>query len=231
MTQLFFPACPGRLLLILFFLISITDANAQFVITDINPDQSTLDASDPDGATGGRINGLATTHGNANVYYAASEFGGLYKTTDFQVNGGQWFRLEAHLPMLTIDVEVSPDGFALYASSLYDGRVNSVAGINVSYDGGASWTKPLTATPAPGSCAEATAISEPSATGISVDPNNPAAVNAGTNCGLAISNDFGASWTYSNPFAPAASGTIWDVVVHHGGIIDVCGQSCMVMSL
>ncbi|TQV85537.1 DUF11 domain-containing protein [Aliikangiella coralliicola] len=214
----------GRLFSLFFLLVSMSVIGAPIVITDINPDQSTLDPVDPDGATGGRINGVATTPGNTNIYYAASEFGGLYKTTDFQVNGGQWFRLEAHLPMLTIDVESAPNGAALYASSLYDGRVNSVAGINVSYDGGTTWTNPPTATPASGTCAEAAAISEPSATGIAVDPDNPSAVYIGTNCGLAISNNLGASWTYSNPFAPALARTIWDVVVHHGGIIDVCGQ-------
>jgi hypothetical protein len=199
-------------------------ALGQIDISDINPDQSTLDPTDPDGATGGRINGLATTPGNANVYYAASEFGGLYKTNDFTVNGGQWFRLESHLPMLTIDVEVAPDGAALYATSLYDGRVDSVAGINVSYDNGATWNNPASSKPAPGTCADPDAVNEPAGTGIAVDPDSPSAVYIGTNCGLAISSDYGANWSYSNPFAPSNAGAIWDVVVHHGGIIDVCGQ-------
>jgi hypothetical protein len=219
-----FPTKLTRWLLLWTLLVPAAQAFAQIVISDINPDQSTLDASDPDGATGGRVNGLATTPGSPSVYFAASEFGGLYKTTDFNVNGGQWFRLESHLPMLTIDVEAAPDGSAVYASSLYDGRVNSVAGINVSYDGGLSWHKPPTAAPPAALCGDPDAYSEPSATGISVDPDDPSAVYIGTNCGLAISNDYGASWTYSNPFAPAAANTIWDVVVHHGGIIDVCGQ-------
>lgn len=208
-------------ILVLFFTAGI---RAEIVITDINPDQSTLDPADPDGATGGRVNGLATIPGNANIYYAATEFGGLYKTTDFQVNGGQWFRLEGHLPMLTIDVETAPKGSVVYASSLYDGRVNSVAGINVSNDGGSTWIKPPTSLPPAGFCSQAAANSEPSATGIAVNVEDPSAVYIGTNCGLAISNDYGASWSYSNPFAPAAAGVIWDVVVHHGGIIDVCGQ-------
>lgn len=211
-------------LFIFLLLIFVTGIRAEIVITDINPDQSTLDPSDPDGATGGRVNGLATTPGDANVYYAATEFGGLYKTTDFQINGGQWFRLEAHLPMLTVDVETAPKGSVVYASSLYDGRINSVAGINISNDGGTSWIKPPTSFPPAGFCAQAAANNEPSATGIAVDVEDPSAVYIGTNCGLAISNDYGASWTYSNPFSPAAAGVIWDVVVHHGGIIDVCGQ-------
>ena len=58
-------------------------ARAQVTITDINPDQSTLDPMDPDGASGGRVNGLSAVVGDPDTYYAASEWGGLYKTTDF----------------------------------------------------------------------------------------------------------------------------------------------------
>ena len=88
--------------------LSVAGAHAQVTITDINPDQSTLDPADPDGASGGRVNGLAAVVGDPDTYYAASEWGGLYKTTDFTNAGGQWFRLESHLPMVTWDVEVDP---------------------------------------------------------------------------------------------------------------------------
>ena len=199
-----------------------TSASAQIVITDINPDQSNF--TSPLGASGGRVNGLATTPGDPDVYYAASEYGGLYKSTDVLTNGGQWFRLEDHLPMLTIDVEVSPDGSTLYATSLYDGRIESLSGINVSHDGGQNWQKPPSAVPPDGLCADPAVYDTPWAMGIAVDPEAPAAAFIGTNCGLAISLDHGASWTFVNPFAPDPAGRIWDVVVHHGGIIDVCGQ-------
>ena len=45
-------------------------ASAQITITDINPDQSSLDAADADGASGGRVNGVAFMPGNPNVYFA-----------------------------------------------------------------------------------------------------------------------------------------------------------------
>lgn len=81
----------------------IRRATANF--KDVNPDQSDLDPFDPDGASGGRVNGLATVAGNNRVFYAASEWGGLYKTTD---RGRTWFRLDGHLPVVTWDVEVDP---------------------------------------------------------------------------------------------------------------------------
>ncbi|MEM1188142.1 MAG: hypothetical protein AAGI72_06435 [Pseudomonadota bacterium] len=196
--------------------------SAEITITDINPDQSNF--TSPLGASGGRVNGLATTPGDPDVYYAASEYGGLYKTTDFQSSGGQWFRLEDHLPMLTIDVEVSPDGSTVYATSLFDGRVVSLSGINVSYDSGETWHKPPSSAPPDNFCADSSVYDTPWGMGIAVDPSAPAAAYIGTNCGLAISQDHGASWTFANPFAPAAAGRIWDVTVHHDGIIDVCGQ-------
>lgn len=199
-------------------------ATAQIDVTDINPDQSSLDAVDPDGATGGRVNGIGATPGNPDVLYAATEFGGIYRTSDFSTAGGEWFRLESHLPMLGVDVEVAPDGTAVYASSLYDGRVASISGINVSTDGGNSWIHPPTSVPPASSCADTDSQNQYSAMGIAVDPDDPAAVYIGTDCGLAISADYGASWSFSNPFAPASAGAIWDVVVHDSGIIDVCGQ-------
>ncbi len=197
-------------------------AQGALTFTDINPDQSTLDPSDPDGASGGRINGLASVAGDNQVFYAASEWGGLYKSTD---TGRTWFRLDRHLPTATRDVEVDPgDTERVYATSWYDGRINSLAGINVSTDGGNTWTHPATATPPVGLCTTARRT-EPSAFGISIDPDNPRNVYIGTNCGLAISNDFGVTWNYLDPSGGTFVRNVWDVVVHNGGIIDLCGDN------
>ena len=194
----------------------------QITITEINPDQSTLDASDPDGATGGRVNGLASVAGNNRIFYAASEWGGIYRSTDA---GRSWGRLNNHLPTATWDIEVNPaNANRLYATSFYDGRVNSLAGINVSTDGGNTWTHPTTATPPVGFCAGAARRDEPLAFGISVNPANPQNVFIGTNCGLAISNNGGTSWQYVDPTPANPADDIWDVVVHHNGIIDLCGN-------
>ena len=76
---------------------SVQSSSAQVVVfEDVNPDRSDTDFSDPDGATGGRVNGLAAVNGNNHVFYAASEWGGIYKSTDGGLN---WSRLDGHLPV------------------------------------------------------------------------------------------------------------------------------------
>jgi uncharacterized repeat protein (TIGR01451 family) len=213
---------------ILFFVVIATIAligrsrvSAQITLTDINPNQSTLDPSDADGASGGRVNGLAAAPGNNQIFYAASEWGGIYRSN----NGGlNWNRLNNHRPTVAWDVEVSAANInVVFATSFYDGRVNSQSGINVSSDGGATWTHPATAIPPVGFCT-AERRSQPAAFGIATDPANAQNVYIGTNCGLAISNDGGTTWNFVDPTPGDLADDIWDVVVHHGGIIDVVGD-------
>lgn len=204
-----------------------TSTVAQETFSDVNPNQSTRDAVDPDAASGGRVNGLANVAGNNAVYYAATEWGGLYRSND---TGLTWTRLDGHLPAVTWDVEVDPSNTnRVYATSFYDGRVNSLAGINVSTDGGNTWTRPATATPPAGLCTNARRI-EPSAFGISIDPANTQNAYIGTNCGLAISNNSGVTWTFIDPTPASLATNVWDVVVHDGGIIDICGDDAHLRS-
>src|SRR5262245_31495151 len=101
--------------------LSIDGARATNVssVNDVNPDSSTLDATDPDGASGGRVNGLGAVAFDNDVFYAATEWGGLYKTVD---QGRHWLRLPRHLPNVTWDVEVDHDDpDKVYATSFYDG--------------------------------------------------------------------------------------------------------------
>lgn len=191
-------------------------------ISDIGPNQSSLDAINPNAASGGRVNGLATDPATNQTFYAASEYGGLFKSTD----GGQtWVRLNGHVPTVTWDVEVdSSSSNRVFATSFYDGRVNSLSGINVSTNGGTTWVHPPTATPPTGFCVNAARRNEASAFGISIDPANPQNVYIGTNCGLAISSDSGVTWNYVDPTPADRADNIWDVAVHDGGIIDLCGD-------
>ncbi len=197
-------------------------AQLTWTITDVSPDQSSFDATDSDGASGGRVNALAVA-ANGTTFFAASEWGGLFRSTD---TGRTWAHLPGHVPHVTVDVEVDPtNAQRVYATSLYDGRVASLAGINVSTDGGTTWTKPATATPPVGFCDGAVRRDEPAAYGISVNPANTQNVVVGTNCGVAISNDAGANWTFVDPTpGDAGADDVFDVVVHDGGIIDVCGN-------
>jgi uncharacterized repeat protein (TIGR01451 family) len=194
---------------------------------DVNPDNSDLDASDPDGASGGRTNGLASVAGNNQVFYAATEWGGLYKSTDA---GDRWSFLPGHLPMATWDVEVDPGNTGnVYATSFYDGRLASVSGIEVSHDAGVTWTHPATATPPSTYNCSATRRTELAAFGIAIRPDATQNVVIGTNCGLAISNDAGITWRFVDPTPGNSAGDVWDVVVQPGGpnnqgIIDLCGD-------
>src|ERR1041384_68290 len=215
----------GKLLVGLMFLVILGAGllvNGQISITEINPSQSTLDPSDPDGASGGRVNGLAIDPQNQNVLYGASEWGGIFKSSDA---GRTWTRLDGHLPTATWDVEVSPaDANPVIATSFYDGRVNSLAGINVSNDGGVTWVHPPPTIRPANFCKDDARRSEPSAFGIAFDPANPQNVYVGTNCGLAVSNNGGTTWRYVDPTPADRADDVWHVVVHHGGIVDLCGD-------
>ena len=204
-------------------LLAVPTAGAQTVtFDDVNPDNSDTDGSDPDGATGGRVNGLAIEAGNHQVMYAASEWGGLYKSLD---RGRNWFRLDGHLPVATWDVEVDPAApNRVYATSFFDGKTASRSGINVSVDSGATWTHPVTAEPPAGFCLNSDDETERNAFGIAVDPLDPTRVFAGSSCGLAASADSGVTWSFLDPTAPGGTANrIWDVVAH-GGVVDVCGD-------
>ena len=162
------------------------------------------------------MNGTAVDPTSPLVLYAASEWGGLYKSVD---RGDTWQRLEGHRPVVTWDVAVDPGNAArVYATSFHDGKQPSISqsGINVSTDGGVTWVHPATAVPPAGLCANADDQSELAAFGIGIYPGNPATVYIGTSCGLAISTDSGVTWSYESP-VPAA-GRIWDVVPAANGV-------------
>jgi hypothetical protein len=209
--------------------LSITSSPASAAVTleDVNPNNSDLDPNDPDGATGGRVNGVASVPGDNQTYYAASEWGGLYKSTDAGVT---WLRLDRHLPVATWRVKVDPSNTRIvYATSFYDGRITPLSGIQVSRDAGATWTHPLTSHPGPAfNCVVNARRTEPSAFGIGIRPDATNNVFIGTNCGVAISNDSGDIWRFVNPTPLTAAGTVWDVVVQAGGangIVDICGDN------
>jgi uncharacterized repeat protein (TIGR01451 family) len=199
---------------------------------DVNPDMSSLDTGgDPDGASGGRCNGLASVPGTNQIFYVASEWGGLYRTTDA---GLTWSHLDGHVPQATWDVKIDPaNANKIYATSFYDGRLNSITGIQVSSDGGATWAHPPTTYPQVGfGCANGDDRTQPSAFGIGIRPDAPNNVFVGTSCGIAISRDAGATWELRDPNTANGVGNaarVWDVVVQGGGpsnqgIVDICGD-------
>ena len=200
-------------------------AAAPLAIEDVNPNTSS--SASTNSATGGRHNGLATVINDRNTVYAASEFGGLYKTTDGGVN---WSHIDSLLPTILDDVEVNPGNTGtIYVTSFYDGRVNSQSGISVSFDGGVSWVLPASATPPTAYNCAATRKTEPAAFGIGVRPDAPQNVFIGTNCGVARSTDGGVTWSFVDPTPATPASDVWDVHVQGGGptsqgIVDICGD-------
>jgi uncharacterized repeat protein (TIGR01451 family) len=173
------------------------------------------------------VHHLATSPARPAEVYAASELGGLFKS----VNGGvTWTHLDAHLPTKTWDVAVDPGGVIVYATSFYDGRITSLSGIEVSPDGGATWTRPPTATPPLDLCSEARRR-QPSGFGIAIRPGASSEVLIGTNCGLARSTDSGDTWTFLDPGASGGDAkSVWSVVALPGGLTYACGEDGVLRS-
>jgi photosystem II stability/assembly factor-like uncharacterized protein len=195
-------------------------AQLSVTIRDINPDRSNSTARNA--STGGRVNGLDIDPTTPARVYAASEWGGLWRSTD---NGLTWQHLDGHVPTNTVDVKVDPtNSNRIYATSSFDGRVNSRSGINISTDAGVTWTHPATATPPLNFCTLPVQRTELAAWGIAVDPANANRVFIGTNCGLAISSDAGATWSFVDPTPADGADNVYDVIVHDGGIIDLCSD-------
>jgi hypothetical protein len=200
-------------------------APVAITFTDVNPDASTNPSANS--STGGRTNGLASASGNNQVFYAATEFGGIYKTTN---GGANWSFLSGHRPVVTWDVEVDPsNNNRVYATSFFDGRAaSSISGIESSGDAGATWTHSATATPPSassatyGGCA-ALPRSAPSAFGIAIHPTNGNAV-VGTNCGVGRTTDGGATWAFSDPTPATTASSVWDVFVQGDGTVLICGN-------
>lgn len=156
---------------------------------------ATFDVSSmqPNIANGGRAVAIAVHPADANTSVVASESGGLFRSTDHgatwrQVTGNAtfWFTDVAYLPS-------HPD--VILATADRDTRVVSGGGIWRSADGGATWSH-VAVTPPTAPCA-----ADFAAYALAIEPGRERAW-AGTLCGLAYSDDQGASWH----FLPAAPG-------------------------
>lgn len=200
-----------------------------FSVVDVGPDDSVFDPGSRNATSGGRVNGLAIDPSNDLFVYAASEWGGLFKSLD---GASSWIQLDEHRPQATWDIAVDPGNTGtVYATSFYDGRIQPESGIQVSYDGGATWNRPASATPVPASLPGCNSVhaSEPNAYGIGIQPDLPQNVFIGTDCGVATTTNSGVTWSHVTPTSqiPAPSGggnnRVWDVFVQAGGIVDVCG--------
>ncbi len=164
----------------------------------------------PNEAYDGRSVAVDVSTSNNAVAIAASESGGLWKTTN---TGANWSLLSG-LPtfrMSDVKMALSNDQIVI-ATSWFDSHVTNGGGIWRSIDGGATWAKPATADPP--SCPT------PFNTwGISFAPGTND-VFVGTDCGLSVSHDLGSTWSHVT--LPA----VYSVIAQPGGsgtIVDTCG--------
>ncbi|MEA2563058.1 MAG: hypothetical protein QOH06_4562 [Acidobacteriota bacterium] len=182
---------------------------APLVATIIEPMQ-------PNVWPGGRAVAVTVSPNNSSIAIVASESGGLFKTLD---GGLTWSHLTGLPPFRMADVKYSPATSQRVVATAYaDSRTGNRGGIWRSLNGGINWEKAATSNPTAGPKCPAAA----NAYGISYVGGG---IYVGTDCGLAISRDSGATWTHAVPDPAAANRRIVSVVAHGQGIVDVCGDA------
>jgi len=154
----------------------------------------------PDILNGGRANTIAVHPTNNDIIIVASDSGGLFRSID---RGATWQHIDGLPNHLTQAVAFVPaDPTILIATASQDYRTANGGGIWRSTDGGNSWTQ---ISPPPG-------ISRLNAFEISIAPDT-GTIYVGTQYGLSISTDRGATWSHVDPQV----GAVLSVVAQRGG--------------
>jgi hypothetical protein len=145
-----------------------------------------------DATNAGRVESIAVNPTNRNHAILAMEFGGLWKTHG---GGSAWFRITSLPAVFVRDVEFSADGRTVVAAVFRDNQTVNGGGIYVSRDGGDSWSRPPTGVvPVTNRTPVRT-----SAHSVSRAPDERGLWYAGTDYGVAVSRDNGATWVHRSP--------------------------------
>ena len=206
--------------------------NVPSAVTDVNPNAVNTDCnmvpgSGPNCSTlyGGRTEAFAVNPVNTQIVFAATETGGLWKSTD---HGASWTHVD-QLPLTEMkDVAYAPgDVNVLVAAGNYDGSVdNRGGGIWHSADGGATWSKSAGVS-GPNPCST---LNKNNGHKIGFATGSGAAVTVfvGTDCGMVKSTDSGATFALADPTGNGGN-QIWDVKTREVATptphtqIDACG--------
>jgi len=136
---------------------------------------------------GGRTVSLAVSSTNDQRIVAATETGGLFRTYD---GGKSWQHLGGLPTYMTRDVAIAAtSNNTIITTTLSQYRAINDGGIWRSTDDGGTWKQPPGWPPAP----SPNCPTRPSAYGLNQVPLSRT-MYAGTDCGLAVSNDEGATW-------------------------------------
>ena len=144
-----------------------------------------------DAANGGRVQSIAVNPGNRNNAIIAMQFGGMWKTYNA---GDAWFRVYSLPAVYVTDVAYGADGQTVVATVFRDNQTQpgGGGGIYISTTNGDFWSRPPS-----GIVPTKPGIAGPtSGYSVSAAPDERGLWYAGTDYGVAVSQDNGASWTH-----------------------------------
>lgn len=141
-----------------------------------------------DATNAGRVQSIAVSPTDRNHAIIAMEFGGLWHTFG---GGNAWFRIYTLPAVFVSDVEFGADGKTVVAAVQRDNKTINGGGIYVSHTSGDFWSRPATGV-VPG----AFGLARTSAHSVSHAPDERGLWYVGTDYGVAISSDDGASWSH-----------------------------------
>ena len=129
------------LVLVPYLAASAASAQMTVVVRDISPDQSSSDAANPNGASGGRVNGLGVDRTTPARVYRRERVGRSLpqhrQRPDLGTSGRP--RADGDVGRRGGSDQLQPRVCDVVLSTAAS---NSRVGINVSTDGGATWTQP-----------------------------------------------------------------------------------------
>ncbi len=169
------------------------------------------DPSLGDVTNAGRVKSITVNPTDPKNTIIAMQFGGMWRTYG---GGNAWFRVYTLPEHYVNDVEFGADGKTVVAAVFRDNRVPSGAGIYVSRTNGDFWSRPATGVVPTSPWAPAPT----SAYSVDRAPDERGLWYVGTDFGVAVSQDDGATWTHVKVVPnPTSRAKVQSVLAFSGG--------------